>query len=64
MNPTINMTALKILFDCILINSSARIEIHDEDHRYEPAGAPIEVALFNLLIDNCIPIHERIIHFS
>lgn len=46
------MTALKILFDCILINSSARIEIHDEDHRYEPAGAPIEVALFNLLIDN------------
>jgi len=35
--------------------------MNDEDHRYEPAGSPLEVALLNFMVDNGIPIQDRFI---
>jgi len=35
--------------------------MNDEDHRYEPAGCPLEVALLNLMVDNGIPIQDRFV---
>ena len=43
------------------MNTDAMIEMNDDDHRYEPAGAPLEVALLNFLIDNGVPVHEKIL---
>jgi hypothetical protein len=35
--------------------------MNDEDHRYEAAGSPLEVALLNFMVDNGIPIQDRFI---
>ena len=35
--------------------------MNDDDHRYEPDGAPLEVAMLNLLIDNGVPVKERML---
>lgn len=30
--------------------------MNDEDHRYEPAGCPLEVAMLNFLVDNGVAV--------
>jgi hypothetical protein len=55
-NPEINQSTLCLIFDCIIQCTEARVEMNDEDHRFEPAGSPLEVALLNLMVDNGIPI--------
>jgi len=35
--------------------------MNDDDHRYEPAGFPLEVALLNYLVDNGIPVQDRML---
>jgi hypothetical protein len=36
------------------------MEVNDDDHRYEPSGEPIEVAMLNFLIDNGIAVQSVI----
>lgn len=41
-------------------NTLARIEMNDEDHRYEPQGSPIEVGMLNFLVDNGVAVQDLI----
>ncbi len=50
-----------MIFDCIISNTEARVEINDDDHRYEPAGCPLEVSMLNFLVDNGIPVQDHIL---
>lgn len=54
-NPEISQPALRMIHDCIIFNNTGRIEMNDEDHRYEPVGSPLEVGLLNFLVDNGVP---------
>ena len=59
--PEIDQAVLDMKGNCIMLNTDAKMEINDDDHRYEPSGGPIEVALLNFLIENGISVHERML---
>ena len=59
-NPEISQEILRLIYDCILLNTEAHIEINDDDHRYEPIGSPIEVGMFNYLINNGLAIQDEL----
>ena len=42
----------------VVLNSEARMEIGDEDHKYCPKGSAVEVGLFEFLLSNEIAVQE------
>jgi Ca2+-transporting ATPase len=42
----------ELVLDSILCNTDVRIEMDDNEYRYEPKGSPIEVGLIKFLMDN------------
>lgn len=56
-NSGIKQEVLKLLRDCIIYNTNAKIEMSD-DAQYVPTGNGTEVGMLNLLTDNEISIYD------
>jgi hypothetical protein len=37
------------------------MEMGDDDHKYIPAGSPVEVGLLKFLIENDLPVQEKLV---
>jgi hypothetical protein len=58
--PEVSQPTWRLVQDVIMNNTLARIEMNDEDHRYEPQGSPIEVGMLNFLVDNGVAVQDLI----
>lgn len=49
------------IYEHILNNTDVRIEMNDEEFKYEPKGQALEVGMIRFLIDNDIDVPQRFI---
>ena len=56
-----NITQLNFLADCIIMNSDARMEMSDADHKYVPCGNPVEVSLLKFLCNQTVYVQDKMI---
>lgn len=63
-DPEININAMNLIYDCIMLNTEAHIEMNDEDHRYEPCGSPLEKGMLNFLVDNGVAVQDKMIELE
>mmetsp|Transcript_13741 Transcript_13741/g.9718 ORF Transcript_13741/g.9718 Transcript_13741/m.9718 type:complete len:335 (+) Transcript_13741:790-1794(+) len=54
----LNHTLSEIINRSIILNTEARMEIDDLEHKYKPQGNAVEVGLLRYLIHNDKPVHE------
>lgn len=60
-SPQINLQLFNFLADLIIMNTDARVEMSDNDHKYVPCGNAIEVSLLNFLVGNNYAVQEQMI---
>ena len=60
-NLELNIELNKTFQNCILLNTDARMEMGDDDHKYIPSGSPVEVGLLKFLIEQEIPVQEKLV---
>ena len=60
-NLELNHELKKIFENCIILNTEARMEMEDEQGKYQPCGSPVEVGLLKFLIDQEVAVQEALI---
>jgi len=60
-NLELNHELNKTFQTAIILNTEARMEMHDDDKKFVPQGSPVEVGLLKFLIDCEIPVHESLV---
>ena len=60
-NLELNHELMKVFQSCLLLNTEARMEMGDDDHKYVPRGSPVEVGLLRFLIDQEVPVQEQLV---
>ena len=61
-NLELNHELNKTFQNCILLNTEARMEMGDDEHKYIPSGSPVEVGLLKFLIENEFPIQDELVN--
>jgi len=60
-NPELNHELMKVFQNCLLLNTEARMEMGDDDHKYTPKGSPVEVGLLKFLIEQEVPVQDQLV---
>lgn len=53
---------LKLMTQCIILNTEARMEMDDKNHCYIPEGNPVEVGLLNFLTSINVPVQDHFVN--
>ena len=57
----INFELFSFIQQVIILNSDARMEMDDKEHKYVPCGSPVEVALLKFLTSNNQSVQDLLI---
>jgi magnesium-transporting ATPase (P-type) len=57
----VQLQLLKLMTQCIIFNTEARIEMDDKNHCYIPEGNPVEVGLLNFLTSINVPVQDQFV---